>query len=67
LYLEPPVGNYELFGWKALDEIAEIGYQATQHPIKAWRSRQSFLRAYSRSREVPPHVTTPLRVPRHQH
>jgi predicted acylesterase/phospholipase RssA len=62
LYLEPPVGKYELFGWKALDEIAEIGYQATRHTIKAWQSRQSFLRADSRSRKAPPPVTRPLRV-----
>jgi hypothetical protein len=49
-----------LFGWKALDEIADIGYQATRHTIDAWQSRQSFLRADSRSRKVPPHVTETL-------
>ena len=57
LYLEPPVGHYELFGWKALEEIADIGYQSTCHTIKAWQSRQSFLRADPRSRTVSPHVT----------
>ena len=53
LYLEPPVGSYDLFGWSALDEIADIGYQATRQTIKGWQSRQSFLRAQSRSRELP--------------
>jgi predicted acylesterase/phospholipase RssA len=60
LYLEPPVGKYELFGWKALDEIAKIGYKATRNTIKAWQSRQSFLQADSRSREVPPPVNDTL-------
>ena len=62
LYLEPPVGGFDLFGWKALDEIADIGYQATRHTIDAWQSRQSFLRADSRSRKTPPHVTETLAV-----
>jgi predicted acylesterase/phospholipase RssA/CRP-like cAMP-binding protein len=56
LYLEPPVGDYDLFGWKALDAIAETGYQATRHTIEAWRSRQSVLRDDSRLREIPPQL-----------
>jgi predicted acylesterase/phospholipase RssA len=57
LYLEPPVGSYDLFGWKALEEIAAIGYQSTRQSINAWQSRQSFLRAGSRSRAVPAQVS----------
>lgn len=53
LYLEPPVGDYELFGWKALDVIAETGYHSTAHAIEAWKSGQSFLRDDSRFREFP--------------
>jgi len=60
LYLEPPVGSFDLFGWKALDEIADIGYQSTRQTIDAWQSRQSFLRADSRSRKTLPDVTGTL-------
>jgi predicted acylesterase/phospholipase RssA/CRP-like cAMP-binding protein len=60
LYLEPPVGKYDLFGWKALEEIAEIGYQATRPAIEAWQSRQSSPGADSRAREMPPPITESL-------
>ena len=56
LYLEPPVGKYELFGWNALEEIAEIGYRATLPAITSWQSRQHFLRADPRL----PHVSEPM-------
>lgn len=40
LYLEPPVGRWNLFDWDALDAIAETGYRETRRTIDAWKATQ---------------------------
>lgn len=36
VYLEPPVGGYDLFGWHAIDELAEIGYRHAMEKLGSW-------------------------------
>jgi predicted acylesterase/phospholipase RssA len=39
LYFEPPVSQFRLRDWKALDELIELGYLHAQEKIAAWRSQ----------------------------
>lgn len=43
LYLAPPVEQFDLFGWNALDEIVEAGYRHTREVIDRRRSAQEEL------------------------
>jgi NTE family protein len=37
LYFEPPVAQFRLRDWHALDELIELGYQHAREKISAWR------------------------------
>lgn len=36
LYLQPPVDRFKLMEWKALDEIAEVGYEYCKAMVECW-------------------------------
>jgi predicted acylesterase/phospholipase RssA/CRP-like cAMP-binding protein len=38
LYFEPPVAQFRLRDWHALDELIELGYQHAREKIAAWRA-----------------------------
>jgi predicted acylesterase/phospholipase RssA len=38
LYLEPPIKNFGLFDFNAMDSIAEVGYEYTKTTIAEWRA-----------------------------
>ncbi len=38
LYLEPPIKKFGLFDFKAMDAIAEVGYEYTKSTIAEWRA-----------------------------
>jgi NTE family protein len=39
LYIELPVGNYSLFGWKDFDKIVEAGYVHAKENAKKWKAQ----------------------------
>lgn len=39
LYFEPPVAQFRLRDWHALDELIELGYKHAREKIALWRSR----------------------------
>jgi NTE family protein/lysophospholipid hydrolase len=42
-YLQPPLDRFKLLDFKALEEIAQVGYEYTIKRLEGWRP--SFLRA----------------------
>ena len=43
LYLSPPVGEFDMFDWTALEEIAEAGYQYTRKALAECEFAQGYL------------------------
>ncbi|MDH4262771.1 MAG: cyclic nucleotide-binding domain-containing protein [Spirochaetia bacterium] len=39
LYIELPVGDYSLFGWKDFDKIVEAGYSYAKKNAKTWKTQ----------------------------
>ncbi len=40
LYLRPPVDNYEMFKWRAIDQVVEIGYRETRDAVREWAATE---------------------------
>ncbi len=41
LYLDPPLGRFDMFDWKSLDRIVEAGYQFARERIPVWLEKQA--------------------------
>ena len=41
LFIDPPIGEFGRFEWKAIDQFIEIGYSTAQNRIEEWQSRRS--------------------------
>ncbi len=37
LYLQPPLNQFKLLDFKAIDDIAEVGYTYTKERLEGWR------------------------------
>jgi NTE family protein len=40
LYLRPPVDRFEMFKWRAIDEVVEVGYRETKDVVREWAARE---------------------------
>jgi predicted acylesterase/phospholipase RssA len=52
LYLQPPVERIGMLEWKALDEIAELGYRYASERIAAWPREKAEPVAATRTRQA---------------
>ena len=41
VFIEPPVSQFRLRDWHALDELIEIGYRDAKEKIAKWKARNS--------------------------